>query len=57
MTFATNGVYLRVRIASVAAISVRSLSPLAAELGFTRVRPLLNVAEVGYIRLRLRGLG
>src|SRR5262249_20010112 len=30
--------------------------PLAAELGFTRVRPVLT-AEVGYIRLRLEGEG
>ena len=29
--------------------------PLAAELGFTRVRPLYELAEVGNIRLRLEG--
>src|SRR5262245_44549042 len=39
-----------------AGVSVRSLSPPATELGFTRVRSL-SAAEVGYIRLRLRGLG
>src|SRR5262245_3843512 len=31
--------------------------PLAAELGFTRVRPLYELAEVGNIRLRLEGWG
>jgi hypothetical protein len=31
--------------------------PLAAELGFTRVRPLYQLAEVGNIRLRLEGQG
>src|SRR5262245_42430121 len=35
--------------------SVRSLSPLATELGFTRVRSP-PATEVGYIRLRLRGV-
>ena len=31
--------------------------PLAAELGYTRVRQLYGLAEVGCIRLRLEGWG
>src|SRR5258708_18391843 len=35
--------------------AARYLAPLASEIGFTRFRTTIELAEVGNIRLRLRG--